>query len=586
MKVQDALDQATRLLETGDFAGAESCLRALLSGDSPSPEARQLLGIVLAQQGRLEEAAPLFASAVAADPGNAMANANMANVLVCLGKPDQALPYLDSAIALEPDNAAHYSNRGNTFKALGRHQEALRDCETAVAMAPDFVNAIYNLGLIHQDLGHWDAALRQYDRAIELAPGYAAAYNNRGVTLQALHRHAEALTDFGMALRLNPQDVNALANRGISLYRLSRHAEALSSLEQALTLNPGHSDAWLNKGFVCQSLRDWDSAKASYRAALKANPRNADAHRNLALCHLLLGDLDEGWDEYGWRWQTRQYSGHRLFAGIPEWDGKPVKGTLLVWGEQGLGDQIFFARMLPLLDSYAGRIVVGVDERLLPLFRRSFSRCEAIPLQDCSTARFDAHIAIGGLGKYFSRSFPASPGSYLKACATRSRAIRQQLVTDGKTLCGLSWFSGNPESGREKSLSLRMLQPLFSADNLAHVDLQYGDTAAERAEFALQTGHFLQHVEEIDNTADIDGLAALVEACDLVVTVSNTTAHLAAALGKPVYLLLPDSSTLLWYWHVDDDTGRWYPAVRIFRRIAGGDWAETVGRLLRAVQAR
>lgn len=578
-----SLDQASALLEQGDFAAAEACLREILSADAPGGEASQLLGIVFAQQGRLEEAAAVFSGAVQADPGSATANANMANILKCLGKPELALRYFDAAIAIEPGNAAHYSNRGSARRDLGLHQEALQDCRAAVAMTPDFADALYNMGLICQDLERRDEALFNYSRVIAIAPGYAAAYNNRGVVLQALQRHAEALQDFGMALELNPRDAGALANRGISLYRLSQHAEALRNFDLALELNPGHSETLMNKGVVHQRLQDWDAAMACYRAALAANPRNADAHRNLALCHLLLGQLDDGWREYDWRWQTRQYSGHRLHGDRPEWDGRPVAGTLLVWGEQGIGDQIFFARMLPQLESHARQIAVSVDERLLPLFRRSFPGCRMIPAQEAGSACFDAHVSIGGLGKFFSRQFPVSPQPYLRACETRVLAIRGALAAGAKRVCGLSWISGNPESGREKSLPLRVLEPLFQAGDILPVDLQYGDTAAERETFAAATGHVLKHIDGIDNFKDIDSLAALIGACDFVVTVSNTTAHLAAALGKPVYLLLPESSTLLWYWHVTDSAGRWYPSVRIFRPGADGGWGKPVLEMVQSL---
>ena len=573
-----SFDQALQLLQNGALAAAEAALRSIASGDKDF-DVQHMLGLAVAQQGRFEEAEQILAGAIRLNPGDAGVHANMGNVLRLLGRLEDALAAFGRAIELDPGHAGARSNRGNAYKDLGRRAEALKDYEAALAIDPGFVDAQYNLGVLLQDAGRYEEAAERYAEVIALAPGFVAAYNNRGVLRQALGQHEAALADFAMALQLQPDHAQTLVNRGISLYRLDRIDEAVGSYDRALELDPGNSLAWMNRGVARQQLGNWQGAQQDYVAALRADPQNADAHRNLGLCRLLLQDFAGGWSEYEWRWQTAQYAPHRLNTGVAQWDGKPLRGTLLVWGEQGPGDQIFFAGMLPDLRALADRVIVAVDERLVPLFQRSYPDFEVMPVGRLGDVRCDAQIAIGSLGQYLRRRLPAAPRAYLQADRARVESLRRRLAVKGQIICGISWGSRNAELGARKSLPLEALSPLLSRDEILAVDLQYGDTAAEREALFRKTGQRVTHLSEIDNFRDLDGLAALIDACDVVVTVSNTTAHLAAALGKPVCLLLARSSTLLWYWHLGLQHSPWYPDVSIFRQSEAGRWTEPVAAL-------
>lgn len=579
------IDQALQLLQDGAPAQAEAVLRNIAAGDRDF-DVQHMLGLAVAHQGRLVEAAEIIEHAIRLSPGDAGVHVNMGNVLRLLGRSTDALAEFDRAIALDPVHAGGYSNRGNVYRDLGRREEALKDYEAAVAIAPDFTDALYNLGLLLQDAKRWDEAIAKYEAVLALDSGFFAAWNSRGVVRQGLGQHDAALADFGRALELQPGYAEALVNRGISLYRLGRVEEALRSYDRALEIDPGNSLAWMNRGVACQQLGDWRAAQQDYAAALRADPHNADAHRNLGLCRLLLQDFAGGWPEYEWRWRTAQYAPYRLRSDVVEWDGRPLRGTLLVWGEQGLGDQIFFAGMLSDLRALIEHVVVTVDERLLPLFRRSCPDFQIVPAGRAGDVHCDAQIAIGSLGRYLRFRPPASPRAYLQADPVRAETLRRRVQVPGKIVCGVSWGSRNAEMGDRKSLPLEALSPLFDLDGILAVDLQYGDTAAGRETLFRKTGHRLTHLSDIDNLRDIDGLAALIGACDVVVTVSNTTAHLAAALGKPVCLLLASSSTLLWYWHVGLTLSPWYPDVRIFRQAASGSWTEPVLELVEHVSRR
>jgi hypothetical protein len=286
----------------------------------------------------------------------------------------------------------------------------------------------------------------------------------------------------------------------------------------------------------------------------------------------MLGRFEEGWRLYESRWPAGAGGSQRKYR-QPRWDGARLGGTLMIWGEQGLGDQILYAGMLPEMAGRADRIIVEVEPRLVPLFARSFPGLEVIAYgEELYSGHLDAHEPLVGLGRFFRlawQAFPRREGGYLVAEETRTRSLRERLATDGKLLVGLSWRSYNPRLYRAKTARLEELR----MPNLRFVDLQYGDTAEERAEVEQKLGVRVERLEDIDNTRDIDGLAALISACDLVVTVSNTTAHLAGALGKPTFVLVPHGNARLWYWFAEGDTSPWYPPVRLRRKTMQQTWA-------------
>jgi hypothetical protein len=248
-----------------------------------------------------------------------------------------------------------------------------------------------------------------------------------------------------------------------------------------------------------------------------------------------------------------------------------------------LGDEIFYAGVLSDIRGYADEITVCVDPRLLSLYRRSFDGLTFMSAGIAAESqKYSAQIYLGSLCRYFREGDNAISNvttPYLKACSSRAKRMRNLLARDGELICGLSWFSKNNKFGKDKSLSLQDLDPLFLLPDVKFVDLQYGDTLEEQAEFEKVSGRSLASVPQVDKFNDIDGLAALIEACDVVVTVSNTTAHLAGALGKPVFVMLPYSSGLFWYWHTDREDSPWYPSAKLFRQERAGDWAGTVARV-------
>jgi hypothetical protein len=249
-----------------------------------------------------------------------------------------------------------------------------------------------------------------------------------------------------------------------------------------------------------------------------------------------------------------------------------------VWAEVGLGDQVLMSIMIPDASAFADRVVLEIDPRLVPLLARSFAGVTVVPQQqDLFDGPVAAQCALGDLARYLrpdAQSFEKSAGGYLQVDRAHADKLRARLRQDGRRIVGLSWSSANREIGHSKSARLVDLAPVLRLSNCTFVDLQYGDTRKDREAVEAATGVHIEHIDDIDNTNDIDGLAALMAACDAVVSVSNTNAHLAAAQGRPVLLLLSDATGLIWYWMKRGESTPFYASARLFRRRSGQTWAE------------
>jgi hypothetical protein len=264
----------------------------------------------------------------------------------------------------------------------------------------------------------------------------------------------------------------------------------------------------------------------------------------------------------------------------PVWNGEYVNGTLLVWAEQGLGDEILYGGMLPDLIKRANSVVVEVEPRLVKLFARSFAAVRVIGRgEKAPDENVKAQIAMASLGQYLRpdlQNFVRPPPTYLAADRELTKRLRRRLSPAGELVIGLSWISKNPSVGKLKTALLSDFEPLLRESGCRFVDLQYGDTRADREMLKEKTGLTVERLEDVDNTNDLDALAALISACDLVLTVSNTTAHLAGALGKPTWVFAPHGHAKFWYWFKDRSDSPWYPHVRIRRQGQGQPWAETI----------
>ena len=571
------LEEATALCRQGRPAEGIDVVRKVLALDPAEARAHRLLGMALSQLGRDAEALASLDQAIACQPNFADAYGARADVLLNLGRRADAVESYRQALILNPRSIADWCNQGAALLSLGRPQEALASLDQPIALEPGFAEAYFNRGNALTQLGLHEQALEAFDRALAIVPNHADALNNRGNTLHELKRDQEALETLDRALLIKADHVPALVTRAAVLVALARLGEALTDCDRALAVAPGYFDALVKRGQILIELERFQDAVVALDQALAIQPDDTEAKWNKSLLCLGLGRFPEGWELYEHRWTAATGIRPRPYP-QPRWNGGHVDGTLLVWGEQGLGDEILYASMMPEVASRATSVVLEAEPRLAPLFARSFPQVKVIPCRpDSYRGRVDAQVPMGSLGRYLRTSwdsFPHRDRGYLAADPALSGRLRERLASDGRIAIGLVWLSRSAATGKSKSAQLSELASLLRTPGCRFVDLQYGDTSSERRAIEQDLGVKVEHMDDVDNTNNIDALAALIAACDIVVSVSSGTAHLAGALGKPTWVLVPYGHGRLWFWFHEGERSPWYPRVRVKRQQRAQRWSD------------
>jgi tetratricopeptide (TPR) repeat protein len=532
-------------------------------------------------QGNLDEARGAASKALEIAPGLAGAWFNLGAVQVAQGEVPQGIESYRKALELDPEFAEAWSNLGG---ALGESGDALGEIEAyrrAVSIRPQLAPAWSNLGSALLEAGEIEQALAACKRAVELAPDFAGGWSNLGNAYHERGEYAEAVRACERALELASDLAEAWSNLGCALLEQGDIERSLATHRRALELEPRNARAHYNLGIAHERGRQDEAAVASYRRAAELDASFAPAWLRLACVLLMRGEFSEGWALYEWRWRQKN-AAPRRFTFTP-WTGERQPGLrLLLWGEQGVGDEILYSSMVGELENAGLNFTLEIDPRLAPLMQRSFPRARVVARTDPAAvdpANFDCQAPLASLGRWLRPSFGSFPrhAGYLRSDAERAAGFSARLRHGrASAVVGISWRSANPEIGADKSSALADWAPVLKVQGVRFVDLQYGDTARARDELRLQEGLEIAHLDDVDLFNDLEGLAALCAACDLVITVSNVTAHMAGALGKTVWLLPPASQGKLWYWFCRRSDSPWYPAMRIFEQGVRGDWGETL----------
>lgn len=468
--------------------------------------------------------------------------------------------------------------------AVERHQAG--DLATARALyqevlerQPEQPDALHLLGVLRDQQGAHAEAVDLISRAIAISPGEASFHGNRGTALLALQRDDEAEESYRKALELDPAYAEGHYNLANLLRARGLVAEARGHFEQAIMLQPGHVQARSNLAMLLwEDLGEVGAAEEQYRQLLQMAPQWATARMNYGLFRLSQGQFAEGWREYEWRWRSETYEERDWSLGLPRWDGRPLGDAgLLVWGEQGVGDQILYGTMLADAQRRAGRLIVAVDERLVGLFGRSLNRpgVEVVPRGAAVSAAMQC--PFGSLGAFLRQTPEDFHGStpYLIPDPERLARIAhsyRRIAGEGRKQIGLAWRSGNRSIGRQKSIPLPLLLPHLRRADVLWVSLQYGETGDDVA-WLRDQGVSIHADPDVDSLRDMDGFAAQIAALDGVLTVSNTAVHVAGALGIPTTLLLPAGRGRLWYWPERGSGTCWYRSVSILRQSQPDDWS-------------
>lgn len=530
---------------------------------------------------RWDEAAQACSRVLALQPRHPQALYNQGNAYLGLRRWEDALSSYDQAIAVLPGFADAHCNRGNALDQLQRPQEALLSYERAIGCLPNYAQAHMNRGNVLVKLQRHEEAIAAYNRALALQNDYADAYAGRGHAMFELKRFDEALADYQRAIQIDPDNAVALAHIGNLQRERGALDEAMVSFNRALALDPQLAEGYVCRGNVWMDLGRTDEVMADYAKAIELQPNYADAHWNQALCLLRMGDFARGWEQYEWRWKRENFTSPRRDFSQPQWTGEQdVRGlTVLLHAEQGLGDTLQFCRYAPLVAERGARVVLEVQPALHALLR-DLPGVAQLCVRHQALPDFDLHCPLLSLPFAFKTDMNSIParGPYLHAREPQIQQWGERLGSfAARRRIGMVWSgSTTHKNDRNRSLSFERLLKAMPADAQL-VSLQKEVRPAD-LEVLRARGEVLHFGEQLQDFSDT---AALVQHMDLVISVDTSVAHLAGAMGKPTWVLLPFMPD--WRWLLGRSDSPWYPGMRLFRQVAPARWDEPLDELKAAL---
>ena len=606
------LQTAVAQHQAGNLAGAERLYREVLSRDARQPDAWHLLGLVHYARGEWEAAEQHIAQAIELDPRQATFHNHLAEARLSQGNLVGAEAAARAALVLEPGLAIAHNTLGTIQAAGERRHSAIESYRRATELSPDFAQAHFNLGNLLSMCDDQAAAIAALARAVEIKPDYLRALRLLATLLQSSGRAADAALQWQAVLRLEGEDAATLCNLGSAFkdvgrtedaarcYRraieldpllpeahfnlgvLLQHArrphEARRAYEAAIRARPDYTEAHVNLGAVCKGQGDYDLALASYNAAERSDPDSVEMHRNRALLRLLRGDFERGWPEYEWRWQV---SGAALApVEAPRWQGDPLAGgTLLLRAEQGLGDTIQLIRYAQLVKQRSQATVLVDCPRVLHAVLAGVPGVDRFVTGELAVERFDAWIPLLSLPAIFGTTLASVPAQvpYLFVEPQRTEYWRGELARHEGFRVGIAW-QGNPgyAADFQRSVPLAEFVPLADLPGVQLFNLQKKHGLEQLPPLAERL-KIVDLAPQLDQQAAFVDTAAVMQGLDLVVVSDSALAHLAGALGVPVWVALPHVPD--WRWLLDREDSPWYPTMRLFRQTSLGDWATVFERI-------
>jgi rfaE bifunctional protein nucleotidyltransferase chain/domain len=578
----DLFGQAQKHHQARRFAEAEQLYRRVLGADEAHLGAWHHLGLVCLAQNKLAEAADAFRRVLAVSPENADALTQLGIILARQDQVLDAIAHFRQAIERHPQHAKAHNNLGVALTQLGQRDEGFACYQEAVRLEPDYAEALFNLAVALAERGRAAEALVAYERALQVRPDYAEVHYNLGLLLVNERRAADGVVCLEQAVRLTPKHADAHNNLGLALAELGRFEESIASCDAALRLRPLDPKTHMNRGNSLAALGRVEEALACYDLALRLQPDYINARWNRSLALLGEGDYERGWGEYESRWQRPETKTRQLPR--PRWDGGELQGkTIFLWCEQGVGDTFQFVRYAAQLKRRGATVWQECPAHLVPLLStcpgidRVFAERKPVPVE------FDCHVPLMSLPFGCGTTLGIVPAEtpYLSADAAEVEHWRRELG-DGGLKIGITW-QGNPKHrwDRHRSFSVQRFRSLALLDGVQLYSLQKGTGTEQLAAVRFPLTDLRPKLDE--RGGGFEHTAAVIQALDLVVTCDSAVAHLAGALGKPVWTLLSALSD--WRWLRNREDTPWYPTMQLFRQKKLGDWDEVFERVRREAGA-
>ena len=544
--INELENEDTRLIE------AEVLARKLLITQPDNPDAFNSLGLILIERARYLAAADQFLLATERDPEREDLKINLFRAL---------------------------SEAARTAAASGAFETAIDYLKRCLALDPDRIETVCHLAFSLYSCGRFKESLELADKAIDIKGAHAHAHDVRGLALLGLDKLNEAIFSFRKALAINPDFSSAHNNLGTALLAQKEHVLAREHFEIAAKLEPDNAMTFNNLGLTQAEVANFDRAEEYLREAIAIAPDFAEAHFNLGRVLLMQGEYEEGWQENEWRWQCRSFPSTWREFPYPRLGDRNVSGkTILVWSEQGLGDEIMFAGPIADLITDGASVVIECDERLVDIFRRSFDGATVVsrdnpPNPIIEQSGIDYQTPIGSLCKWYRNSredFAASNRQYLRADPIRKAELARHYRELGNgPLVGICWRSGNPIAGEERSAPLGLWDPILQAP-CTFISLQYGPVDDDILSVRERLGVEVLVDRNVNPLESAEDWFAQVAAMDIVISIDNSTIQVSGSQGVPTWTLL--SYLPEWRFCNEGTSHDWHQSIRVYRQPKPGDW--------------
>ena len=578
------LQYAKALSKLGKFDNAINCFSDVLTFGTNSSNVQTYIDNVVEQKTEIENLISDYAKLNNAENNSAEVFHFSGVVFQLKQFYDAALDNFKQAIKIKPNYAEAYVSLGNTLRSKNDLDGAIKSFKVAIKLEPNLHTGYVHIGDSLMERDELDQAIKYFEEALKIKYDYSTAYNSLGFAQKKNGDLNAAIQNYRLAIEFNPDSLEAHNNLGSALKLQGKLDASLAIFRKAIEIGPNSSEIYFNFANTLSETGDLEGAIGAYQKALDINPDYAKAHLNLGFTLLNDGNFKAGWCGYEARLKTPQFTPVNLITKKPKWNTTD-KGRVLLTSEQGVGDMIMFSSMIPEIQNLCDKIIVQLDERLLPLFKRSFSNKISFYSREVliPESQYDTHISMGSCAQYLRpnlESFKRSSGPFLTANKKLSARLRSQILRESdKIIYGLTWRGGkrNRSKASSKSIELVELAKILNHKDIQIVNLQYGNTDQELAELKSQTGIDVLNISEIDNFNNIDGLTALIQACDHVVSVDNLTVHIAGALGKKASVLLPYASD--WRWGQKGLDSYWHASLELLRQDKVSDWRAPLAAL-------
>jgi tetratricopeptide (TPR) repeat protein len=581
------LKQAVSCQQQGLFDEAEKIYARVIKKNPDYFDALHFYGLFKFQRCQYNDAFKIVAKAIKINPRSANAYNTFGVIQAHLSRHLEALVSFDAALKLEPNRVQALSNRCNSLNEIGRYQEAISFSDRVLAIDRNYLEVYLPRGAALLYCKRYEEALESYEQAIRLNPNLAMAWLGRGNVFYKLKRYDEAFAAYDKALSIKPDLEGAWLGRGNVFVDLKRYGEAFAAYDKALTLKADFSEAYNSRGALLYEFMQIENAIADYDKAIEIKPNDAEAYWNKSLGLLLIGKMDEGWKLFEWRWQTRSMRSSRRSFLQPLWLGiEPLAGkSVQLYSEQALGDTIQFCRYAKLVADLGAKVILEVPKPLMRLLA-NLSGVAQLVEEGSALPPFDFQCPLMSLPLAFKTDLANIPANipYIKSEADKSEYWKEKLGERSKPRVGLVWSGGfrpnHPEVWRvneRRNIALAKLAALKDVD-VEFYSLQKGQPAeSELAELVKNNWdgpHIIDYTSELKDFSDT---AALIDNLDSLISVDTSTAHLAGAMGKPVWIL--NRFDIDWRWLLDRSDSPWYPTARLYRQEIAGNWDDVVQRV-------